>query len=486
MVFASLEFLFAFLPLFFICYFGIGHFTGLPGKNIILLIFSLLFYAWGEPVYVLLMVYSTFLDYTCGRMIEKGTAENKEWLRKTFLIVSLIGNLGVLALFKYADFFANTANQMFSFSIPALGLTLPIGISFYTFQTMSYSIDVYRGQVKAQHNILYFGAYVVMFPQLIAGPVVRYSDVEIQLNDRTETFENVVKGMRRFLGGLAKKVLIANTMAQVCDSLFELAPERIGTLGAWIAILAYTFQIFFDFSGYSDMAIGLGLMMGFYYPENFRYPYISRSISEFWRRWHITMSTFFRDYVYIPMGGNRVHWSRWLLNVLVVWSLTGLWHGASWNFVLWGLYFAVILVLEKFLLGKFLNKSHVLSRVYSIALIIYGWVIFNAVPERGGLTWLSGFTKALFGGFGAYGTSVKSVFYDLLHSDVNTIFFITFFFAIIFSIPFVPYLEKKLAAKPKAMNVFVVVGDVFLCACLLYATAQLAIGSYNPFIYFRF
>jgi len=488
MVFASTQFLFAFLPLFFICYYGIGKVAGLKWKNLVLLIFSMIFYAWGEPVYVLLMVYSTCLDYTCGQMIHKGRQENKPWLSKLFLGVSLAGNLIPLALFKYTDMFLMTANNLMNVSIPVLGLTLPIGISFYTFQTMSYSIDVYRGKVEVQNNILYFGAYVVMFPQLIAGPVVRYSYVAEKLNDREETFEDFVIGLRRFIVGLSKKIIIANSMAAVCDSLFKLEATKLGALGSWVAIIAYTFQIYYDFSGYSDMAMGMGRMMGFNYPENFNFPYISKSITEFWRRWHITMSTFFRDYVYIPLGGSRVSAPRWVLNVLVVWALTGLWHGASWNFVLWGLYFALILMIEKLFMKKLLDKSHVLSRVWTLFLVIFGWVLFNATDDRGGLTWLAEYTKALFGGYGFMGTADIPVITEFVRANVSTVFFITLAAAAVFSAPVVPYLKDKIESAPDSTgkSVILYLADAALVVGLLICIGELAVGSYNPFIYFRF
>lgn len=489
MVFSSTEFLFAFLVLFFAFYYGAGALFGLRGKNIALLVFSLIFYGWGEPVYVLLMVYSTVLDYTSGRMIEKGTREGKPWLRRLFLGVSLVGNLVPLCLFKYLDMFLLTTNHLFDLTIPTLGLKMPLGISFYTFQTMSYSIDVFRGKVKAQHNILFFGAYVVMFPQLIAGPVVRYADVERELNDRTETLDGVAAGLRRFSLGLAKKVLIANTMASVCDGLFPAGGENLGAIGAWVAILAYTFQIYFDFSGYSDMAMGLGRMMGFTYPENFNYPYISRSVTEFWRRWHITMSSFFRDYIYIPLGGSRVPVWRWIVNVLIVWAATGLWHGASWNFVLWGLYFALLLMLEKFVLRRVLEKTHVVSRLYAMFAVVMGWVLFNATEDRGGLPWLAGFVKAMFGGYGAEGTNLmQPALIQIKNAGVNTVFLLAFAAAILFSTPILPWIKGKLAAGKETplKTVLCYAGDIMLLALVVFSVIELETGAYNPFIYFRF
>ncbi|MBQ4290837.1 MAG: MBOAT family protein [Clostridia bacterium] len=490
MVFSSLTFLFAFLPVFFLCYFLLGKLFGIRGKNIALFLFSLVFYAWGEPVYVLLMVYSTILDYTCGRMIEAGEKKGRPKQKKAFLTVSMIGNLALLAVFKYLTMMIGTANTLFGTLLPVPEIVLPIGISFYTFQTMSYSIDVYRGKVEAQHDFINFGAYVAMFPQLIAGPIVRYEAVAAQLNQRTETLEDFAAGARRFIVGLGKKVLIANTMAQTADALFENPASSLGSLGAWVAILAYTFQIFFDFSGYSDMAIGLGRMMGFHYPENFNYPYIASSVTEFWRRWHITMSSFFRDYIYIPMGGSRVSRPRWILNIFVVWFLTGLWHGASWNFVLWGLYFGFLLVLEKLVFRKWLEKGKILPHVWSLFFIVYGWVIFTQ-ETLGGL-WE--YTKALFGGYGFLGTAQNNAVILLQRADVNTVFFLMFAAAVLFSMPFSGWLKRKLRLEPAgdqpvpATRALVcgILLDTGLILILLLCTVQLVQGSYNPFIYFRF
>lgn len=488
MVFSSLTFLFGFLPLFFLCYCAVGRFAGIRGKNIVLFLFSLVFYAWGEPVYVLLMIYSTLLDYVCGRMIEDGERKGNTTKKKIFLAVSLVGNLGLLGLFKYLVMFLSTANSLFSLHIPVPEIVLPIGISFYTFQTMSYSIDVYRGKVKAQHDIINFGAYVAMFPQLIAGPVVRYETVERELNYREETLNDLAEGARRFIVGLSKKTLIANTMAQVADALFASAPSDLGMLGSWVAIVAYTFQIFFDFAGYSDMAIGMGRMMGFRYLENFNYPYIANSVTDFWRRWHISMSTFFRDYVYIPLGGNRVSKPRWILNIAIVWFATGLWHGSSWNFVLWGLYFGLLLVLEKEFLLKFISKNKILSHIWALFFIIYGWVIFT----QESLSDLWQYTKALFGGYGAIGTGATNAVTLLQQADVDMIFVLAFIAAIVFSMPVARKVKALLAAKlqnvsGKRLTLSVdVLYDVGLILLLFLCTIQLALGAYNPFIYFRF
>ena len=486
MVFSSLTFLFCFLPLFFICYYAVGRFGGIRGKNLVLFLFSLVFYAWGEPIYVLLMVYSTILDYTCGRMIESGELKGNQVKKKIFLIISLVGNLGLLGVFKYLTMLLNTVNAVLPVAIPVPEIALPIGISFYTFQTMSYSIDVYRGKVKAQRNIINFGAYVAMFPQLIAGPVVRYETIEKELNCRQETADDFAAGARRFIIGLGKKTLIANIMAQTADALFANGAASLGVLGSWVAILAYTFQIFFDFAGYSDMAIGMGRMMGFHYLENFNYPYIANSITDFWRRWHISMSTFFRDYLYIPLGGNRVSKARWIFNVFVVWFATGLWHGASWNFVLWGLYFGLLLVVEKLWLLRYLNKSKVLSHIWAMLLVVFGWVIFTQETMTG----LGQYFKAMFGGYGLVGTGSINAVTLLQRADVNAIFFIAFAAAIVFSTPIAKKLQERAAedaviipeqALPKG-----VIYDIALFAVLILCTIQLAVGAYNPFIYFRF
>jgi len=488
MVFSSLTFLFGFLPLFFICYYTAGRFGGIRGKNIALFLFSLVFYAWGEPAYVLLMIYSTVLDYVCGRMIEDGERKGNRKKKKVFLAVSLAGNLGLLGVFKYLMMFLSTANSLFSLSIAVPKIILPIGISFYTFQTMSYSIDVYRGKVKAQHDIINFGAYVAMFPQLIAGPVVRYETIEKELNYRVETVDDFAAGARRFIVGLGKKTLIANIMAQTADALFKSSPAELGALGSWVAILAYTFQIFFDFAGYSDMAIGMGRMMGFHYLENFNYPYIANSITDFWRRWHISMSTFFRDYLYIPLGGNRVSKARWICNIFVVWFATGLWHGASWNFVLWGLYFGLLLVLEKAFALKLLSKSKIISHIWALFFIIYGWVIFTQESLSG----LWEYTKAMFGGYGAVGTGTTNAVTLLQRSDVNTVFIIAFIAAIVFSTPIAKKIGERCAEKAgnasgKRLGVSMgVLYDAALLIVLFLCTIQLAVGAYNPFIYFRF
>ena len=490
MEFSQLYYVFLFLPVFFLLYYLFGKLCGLRGKNVVLLIFSLLFYAWGEPLYVLLMVYSTALDYTCGRMIGRATERGSTRGRKAWLAVSLVGNLGLLAVFKYLDLFIRTLNLLPFLDLPLAGIALPIGISFYTFQTMSYSIDVYRGNVGVQKDVLAFATYVTMFPQLVAGPVVRYATVERELTCRTENLESFAGGLRRFFIGLAKKVLIANTMGSVADALYNPASSAavaaklsyLGALGGWVLVLAYSLQIYFDFSGYSDMAIGIGRMMGFRFLENFDYPYISKSITEFWRRWHISMSTFFRDYVYIPLGGNRCSRPRWIFNILVVWFLTGLWHGAEWNFVLWGLYFAVILLIERLFLGRILKKLPVLNHLYAILLIAYGWVIFRC----GSVGEIWELTKALFGVYGLQGNGTQPAVTLLSLAGVGVIAAVVFVIALVASTPILPKIRELLSHKPRLARVAAVAGDVALFALFFLSVVELALGSYNPFIYFKF
>ena len=343
MVFSSLTFLQGFLPCVLVIYFLAPK----KAKNTVLFLFSLLFYAWGEPIYVGLMLFSTVLDYCCGRAVEKHRGTSSA---KIGLLVSVIVNLTLLCLFKYTDFLISTINSIFGASIPLLNLPLPIGISFYTFQTMSYTIDVYRGNAKAQKNILSFGAYVSLFPQLIAGPIVRYQTIADQLEERIHSFDKFAEGIRRFVCGLGKKVLLANNIGLLWNTISQ--SSELTVVSAWLGITAFAFQIYFDFSGYSDMAIGLGKMFGFDFLENFDHPYCSKSVTEFWRRWHISMGTWFRDYVYIPLGGNRRGLAIQLRNIAIVWLLTGFWHGASWNYVLWGVFYGCILIIEKFFLLK--------------------------------------------------------------------------------------------------------------------------------------
>ena len=401
MVFSSIVFLFTFLPVVLILYFLVPK----AAKNVILLIASLIFYAWGEPVYVFLMLLSILLNYFCGLEIAE-KAEEGSGARGVFLFTVLV-NLGLLGFFKYAGFLVGSLNAVLPFDIPAPELNLPVGISFYTFQILSYIIDVYRKKVAVQKNLISFGLYVTMFPQLIAGPIVRYEDIETQLAERKVTLDKFGSGAAVFIQGLAKKVLLANLIGGLFSQVSAMPLGNISVLTAWLGCLAYTFQIYFDFSGYSDMAIGLGRMFGFRFPKNFDYPYISRSITEFWRRWHISLGTWFREYVYIPLGGNRVSRLKHIRNILAVWLLTGLWHGASWNFVVWGLYYGAILLVEKFLLGQWIERlPAVIQHLYSLFLIMTGWVFFFS-PS---LSSASGYLGAMFGSGGRPAVDSESLF----------------------------------------------------------------------------
>lgn len=464
MVFSSLIFMFLYLPAVLLIYYITPH----KFRNAMLLVVNLVFYGWGEPVFILLMIFSTVLNYVYGYFIEK-FRENKR-TAKILLVTAIIINLGVLAFFKYAGMLTDTLNVLPFLNIPDFTIPLPIGISFYTFQTMSYTIDVYRGDTPAQKNIVSFGTYVSLFPQLIAGPIVRYRDVADQLDSRHENIEQFTLGVKRFMIGLGKKVLLANSMGLLWDTL---RPDMStnGALGNWVGIIAYSFQIYFDFSGYSDMACGLGNMFGFEFLKNFNYPYISKSITEFWRRWHISLSTWFRDYVYIPLGGNRKGVVRSIINILIVWGLTGLWHGASYNFILWGLYFGVILLLEKFVLKSFLEKlPNAVKHLYSIVLIIFGWVLFY------------------FDDMGQLGAFLASMFDFsngvLSHDAMVTVlqFLPLLIAAAVASTPLV----SKLYDKIKNYNWCWIPETAVTALGLFVCTAALVSNSYNPFLYFRF
>ena len=466
MLFSSILFLFRFLPVVLILYF----ISPKNCRNLVLFVVSLVFYGWDKPAYILLMLFSTVLDYTVGRLIEYSRKRGSDIGAKLSLLCSVIVNLGLLGFFKYSDFCIDTVNSIFGTSVSNLELTLPIGISFYTFQTLSYSIDVYRGRVDAQHNIITFGAYISMFPQLIAGPIVQYKTVARELNSRTITTDDFAYGVRRFMLGLSKKVLIANTVGEMFSQIAE-HDSGLTVATAWLGIIAFTLQIYFDFSGYSDMAIGLGRMFGFRFNENFIYPYESKSITEFWRRWHISLGAFFREYLYIPLGGNRKGIARQILNLFIVWALTGLWHGASWNFVIWGLYYFVILVIEKLFLKKWLDKAPVaVSHIYTMALVIIGWAIF-AYPDMAD---------------GAYFVGVLAG--RAQFADSNTLYYLTNYAAVLvigalFSTQYPKKLCKKLlksdASKTTAIILFTLVSFA-LCVAFLVS------DSYNPFLYFRF
>lgn len=464
MVFSSLIFMFLYLPAVLLIY----YITPRKFRNAMLLVANLVFYGWGEPVFILLMIFSTVLNYVYGYFIEK-FRENKR-TTKILLVTAIIINLGVLAFFKYAGMLTDTLNVLPFLNIPDFTIPLPIGISFYTFQTMSYTIDVYRGDTPAQKNIVSFGTYVSLFPQLIAGPIVRYRDVADQLDCRHENIEQFTLGVKRFMIGLGKKVLLANSMGLLWDTL---RPDMStnGALGNWVGIIAYSFQIYFDFSGYSDMACGLGNMFGFEFLKNFNYPYISKSITEFWRRWHISLSTWFRDYVYIPLGGNRKGVVRNIINILIVWGLTGLWHGASYNFILWGLYFGVILLLEKFVLKSFLEKlPNAVKHLYSIVLIIFGWALFYFED----MSQLGTFLASMFD----FSNGVLS------HDAMVTVlqFLPLLIAAAVASTP----LASKLYDKIKNYNWCWIPETAVTALGLLVCTAALVSNSYNPFLYFRF
>ena len=467
MVFSSLTFLLFFLPTVLLVYYAVPR----RAKNAVLFLFSLIFYAWGEPVYVVLMLFSTVLDYSCGRLVEKYRGTGKQ---KLGLILSICGNLGLLFFFKYTDFLIGTVNGLLGTSIPQLGLPLPIGISFYTFQTMSYTIDVYRGEAKLQRNILSFGAYVALFPQLIAGPIVRYHDVAEQLDGRVHSFDKFGDGAKRFVTGLGKKVLLANNIGLLWSAISKTEAASLTTLAAWLGLIAFGFQIYFDFSGYSDMAIGLGKMLGFDFPENFNYPYIAKSVTEFWRRWHISLGTWFRDYVYIPLGGNRKGLALQLRNVALVWLLTGFWHGASWNYVLWGLYFGLLLICEKLFLGKRLEKAPAfVGHVYTLFAVLTSWVLFAFEDLGAGLA----YCRVLFGG-GA-GFSNSAALYQLLS------YLPLLAVCAVSAVPLMKTLYGKLTERC-GEGLLLTADAVRVLGLALLSMAYLISGSYNPFLYFRF
>ena len=464
MVFSSLLFLFLYLPIVLILYYICPR----KWRNLLLFVVNLVFYGWGEPVYVTLMIFSTIVDYTCGWFINKYRETNKK-KAKIFLCASVIINLSLLGFFKYAGFLADTLSYLPFLNIPSLKIPLPIGISFYTFQTMSYSIDVYRGDAPVQKNIITFGTYVSLFPQLIAGPIVRYKDVAYQLDHRRETLDDFTKGVCIFCVGLAKKVLIANQMGALWDNIR--ATGEMGWLGSWVGIIAYTFQIYFDFSGYSDMACGLGNMFGFEFLKNFNYPYISKSITEFWRRWHISLGTWFREYVYIPLGGNRKGVPRQMLNLLIVWFLTGFWHGADFNFIFWGLYFGLLLVLEKFVLKKWLDKAPaVIQHIYALFFIILGWVMFYFSD---------------LGEMGSFFTSMFSFGGAAITPDAGALTLSYLPLLLVAGLASTPLLAK-LYKKVEYTKAAPVLQALFCCVVLGIATALLVSQSYNPFLYFRF
>ncbi len=473
MIFSSPVFLMAFLPATLLLYFLVPA-RFVTARNAVLLAASLIFYGWGEPKYILIMLFSIMLNYVLGILIGRNIEAGKKRRAKPVLFACVCGNLAILGFFKYTNFLLDTINSISGSGLSLMNIALPIGISFYTFQTMSYVVDVYWGKVKAQKNFIAFASYVTLFPQLIAGPIVRYSDVEEKLVNRRTSAEQAAEGIRRFIVGFCKKVLLANQIYAVWLEISSM--EDMSVAAAWLGAVAFTFQIYFDFSGYSDMAIGLGKILGFDYLENFNYPYISRSITEFWRRWHMSLSSWFKEYVYVPLGGNRKGLTRQIINITVVWLLTGLWHGASWNFVAWGAYFGVILIIEKLGLLKLLNRCPaVIGHVYSIILIVLGWVIFaiddvSAVIE---------YIKIMFGGSEAL---VDNAFIYFFKSRIWLIIA-----CVIGSTPLPAavcrIISKKLSEREIVLGIL---ESLMFTGIFALAIAFLVSGSYNPFLYFRF
>lgn len=467
MVFSSLVFISVFLPVVFILY------TIIPGrklKNTLLIIASLLFYAYGEPVYVLVMICSVIFNYIFGLF-----ATDKNKYNKIVLIIAIVFNLGALAVFKYLGFFVSSLNDIIGFSIPVPNIDLPIGISFFTFQALSYVIDVYRGEVKPQKNLGKVMLYISFFPQLIAGPIIKYHDIEKQIDNRMQTIDLVANGFRRFIVGLSKKVLIANTMATVVDSIYSTSQGEINILTAWVGAIGYIMQIYFDFSGYSDMAIGLGKMFGFEFKENFNYPYVSTSVKEFWRRWHISLSTWFKEYLYIPLGGNRKGKARTCLNKIIVFFCTGLWHGANWTFVIWGLYHGIFLLIESYIPKIKIPKF--LKHIYLLLVVIVGFVIFRADNITQGIFMF----EKMFAGFDFSSLSM-SVFVE----QMTPLFITTLIVAIIASLPLKNFVNSIVSKSEKTMTVYNSALYVISFGLLVLCMLNLASGSYNPFIYFRF
>lgn len=461
MLFSSLLFLFLFLPAVLTLYYC----SPKRMRNGILFLMSLLFYAWGEPIYIVIMLISTFTDYSFGLLLDKPKLSSLK--RKWVVACSMIVNLTLLSFFKYADFLIGNINMIFHTEIPLTDLPLPIGISFYTFQSMSYIIDVYRGTTKAQRNWLDFGTYIALFPQLVAGPIVKYNTISEQLRNRRESISMFAEGVSRFIVGLAKKVLLANNIGMLWDTISSSNIETLPILTAWLGIIAFAFQIYFDFSGYSDMAIGLGLMFGFRFNENFNKPYIAQSITDFWRRWHMSLSSWFRDYVYIPLGGNRQGLSKQIRNILIVWLLTGFWHGASWNFILWGLYFGVILIFEKWFGLQLLTRlPRVVRHIYAILLILVGWVLF-AFEEA----------SQIFSYFGAM-TGLNQQ--TLWNTDTVYFFYTNAFLSVILVIASIPFKRWDKTTK-LTLSHMILYGVLFLLSI-----AYLVDASFNPFLYFRF
>ena len=473
MVFSSLLFLFRFLPVVLLIYYVVPH----RWRNLVLFLSSLIFYAWGEPVYIILMMVSVLVSYTGGILIERFRQEGNNRKAKAAMVVCVAVSLALLAFFKYADFAVKTVNSLLDAGIGMLQLALPIGISFYTFQTISYMVDVYRGEAAAQKNLISYAAYVAMFPQLIAGPIVQYKTIDAQLRTRRETVEQVADGIRRFMVGLGKKVLLANNIGGLWETIGAVDPMELPVLTAWMGLAAYTLQIYLDFSAYSDMAIGLGHMFGFRFLENFNYPYISKSITEFWHRWHISLSTWFREYVYIPLGGNRTGLWRHIRNILVVWLLTGIWHGASWNFVFWGLYYGILLLAEKFIFGRYLTKLPALfQHIYCMFFVMIGWNLFAFDDMGNGIKFL----KSLFGFYGQTFLNEDTVY--LLYNHM-----VLLILCILGSTRLPKkagkWIEKRLENRVVLQSA---TQNMFYAVVFLLSVAWLVDATFNPFLYFRF
>ncbi len=467
MLFSSISFLYIFLPIAFILYF----ITPKKYRNYTLLILSIAFYFFGEPIYVVLLLISSISDYFHSLYIEKHRNTKKA---KLALTSSIIINLSMLFFFKYLDLFISLFNTAFGTNIPLAHIPLPIGISFFTFQTMSYSVDVYRGEVKAEKNFPTFATFVSMFPQLIAGPIVRYSDIEKELRDRKCDLNSYYLGIKRFVIGLAQKVLIANSLGEFVE-IFKNTNDK-ATIFFWAYAVAFSLQIYFDFAGYSNMAIGLGKILGFSFPENFNYPYISKSITEFWRRWHMSLSRWFRDYLYIPLGGNKKGKMRQALNILIVWSVTGLWHGASFNFVLWGLYFGILLTLEKFVIGKWIEKlPNVFRHIYLIIIAVLSFVIFDSES----LTEIANNFSGIFSMSGLPFSTITAKYYI---SSYAIVFILSCFLAT----PVLKIGYKKLEETRVGKIVITIAEPIILSILLVLSTAYVVDGSFNPFLYFRF
>ena len=499
MVFSSLTFLYYFLPIILIVYIFLpntavvplprGRKLVIPARNLLILLSGFFFYAWGEPFYVVIMLFSTLIDYTAGRLMAK--FDDSPAKRRACLIVSVCMNVGLLAVFKYSDFLIDTINGIFranitnpvilankaindvyNFGLSESRVALPIGISFYTFQSMSYTIDLYLRNIKVQKSFVSFSSYVTLFPQIVAGPIVRYEDVAAELDERTVNINKISEGICKFVKGLAKKVLLANNIGIIWTQIKAMDYGEISAATAWIGILAFTFQIYFDFSGYSDMAVGLGKMLGFNFPKNFDHPYLSKSVSEFWRRWHITLGTWFREYVYIPLGGNRKGKGKTIRNLLIVWGLTGLWHGASWNFILWGLYFGVLIVIERLGWGNVLKKlPAAVSMLYTFLIAVFGWVLFDTDT----LADAGRFFKAMFGANGRgdgtaayYWTSNIVIFLLCIFASTNLFGKLTAFF------------------RKKKRKLYAYITPAVTAVVLLLCTSYLVDATYNPFLYFRF